>query len=416
MANTTTISKAQAVRDYFQKHPKAKTQEVVKALAEQDIEVKANYVRTVKSHKKKPKRKRKPTAKGPAGKRPYLGRPYPQKTLQDALQIPQLIKDKNHGNPWATKDLADALGYTNLRTLAFILLTRSAQDFGLAIGTHTAEEIEIADLGRDVVYPESPQQEREAKIKAFFRVDIFEKVYKHYGGSSFPERKYLSGTLEKNFGLKPDLHDEFVRLFKANCKYLGIQEGLEKTGFQPEHPPEAEGEVRVVGKAEGKFERTAFVIMPFSEKGATGRSKGFFNELLETLITPAANDAGFSVKTAEQKGSDIIQSTIIEKLLQADLVIADLTDHNPNVLFELGIRIARDLPVALISAEGTDRVFDVDNMMRVLHYNSNLWTTTVKTDLPRLRDHIKAAWDNRETYPSYMRILTRTGSIPGTQY
>jgi len=47
------------------------------------------------------------------------------------------------------------------------------------------------------------------------------------------------------------------------------------------------------------------------------------------------------------------------------LVIADITDHNPNVLFELGIRIAKDLPVALIKAEGTGPIFDVDNMMRV---------------------------------------------------
>jgi hypothetical protein len=55
----------------------------------------------------------------------------------------------------------------------------------------------------------------------------------------------------------------------------------------------------------------------------------------------------------------------VNDLLEADLVIADLTDHNPNVLFELGLRMAEDKPVALIKAIGTGKVFDVDNMLRV---------------------------------------------------
>jgi hypothetical protein len=38
--------------------------------------------------------------------------------------------------------------------------------------------------------------------------------------------------------------------------------------------------------------------------------------------------------SVRKQGSDVIQSTIINQLLKADLVIADLTDHNPNVLFE----------------------------------------------------------------------------------
>jgi nucleoside 2-deoxyribosyltransferase len=59
-------------------------------------------------------------------------------------------------------------------------------------------------------------------------------------------------------------------------------------------------------------------------------------------------NAGFVVETAKRQGSDVIQSTISNELLDADLVIADLTDHNPNVLFELGLRIAEEKPVALI--------------------------------------------------------------------
>ena len=165
-------------------------------------------------------------------------------------------------------------------------------------------------------------------------------------------------------------------------------------------------EIKVVGQPKGKFDRTAFVIMPFTEKGPNPRPEGYFNEVLNTLITPAGNRAGFSVETAEGSGSDIIQSTIISQLLSADLVVADLTDHNPNVLFELGIRIAKELPVALIKAVGTGMIFDVDNMMRVFTYDSTLWSSRMEADVPTLSEHIKTAWDNATTYRNYMQILT----------
>jgi hypothetical protein len=48
-----------------------------------------------------------------------------------------------------------------------------------------------------------------------------------------------------------------------------------------------------------------------------------------------------------------MQATIVNQLLDADLVIADLTENNPNVLFELGLRLSEDRPVALIRAKGT---------------------------------------------------------------
>jgi nucleoside 2-deoxyribosyltransferase len=71
----------------------------------------------------------------------------------------------------------------------------------------------------------------------------------------------------------------------------------------------------------------------------------------------------------------MIQSTIVNDLIEADLVIANLTEHNPNVMFELGVRIAQERPVVLMKAEGTGPLFDIDNMLRVFEYNPNLWQT-----------------------------------------
>jgi hypothetical protein len=94
-------------------------------------------------------------------------------------------------------------------------------------------------------------------------------------------------------------------------------------------------------------------------------------------------------------------------ILDADLCLCDLTEHNPNVLFELGMRLAHDKPVALIHAEGTPRVFDVDNVLRVLPYKKELWRTTLQKDIPEVTAHIKATWDNRDTNESYVKVLRR---------
>lgn len=110
--------------------------------------------------------------------------------------------------------------------------------------------------------------------------------------------------------------------------------------------------------------------------------------------------------TARREDSDIIHHTIINQLLNAELVIADLTDHNPNVLFELGIRLAKEKPVVLIKSKDTGPIFDVDNMMRVYPYDQNLWSTTVEADVKGLTERINGTWENQASSVSYMKILT----------
>jgi hypothetical protein len=351
----------------------------------------------------KPKKTRRPT-KGPAKK---AARPYPSKTLEEALKIPQAIREKNNGNPWAVEDVAQAAYGISKNNNKFFYLAAAARDYGLTVGTRYTDKIELAPLGREIVFAGDETTRRQKLIESFFSVDIFKRVYEHYGSANLPEREFLANTLQSEFGLDAEFHEEFAEVFEKNCKFLGIDQGLSPGLKLPEttaveHP----SDIRVVGEPKGKFDRTAFVIMPFVEKGQQPRSPGFFQEVLRSLITPAGNSAGFAVETAAQPGSDVIQSTIINQLLHAELVVADLTDHNPNVLFELGIRMAKELPVAIIKAEGTGPIFDVDNMMRVLPYSPNLWATSLATDIPRMRDHIKAAWDNRATGKNYMQILT----------
>jgi hypothetical protein len=323
--------------------------------------------------------------------------PFPRATLEHALQVPNALKDHNGGNPWAPEEIRKAIGAGAGN--AWFYLTAASRDYGLTTGTRDTEKIALADLGRDIVYAPNPDTEKDLKVRAFLNIDIFKRVLQYYQGSNLPDMKYLGNTLQREFGLHPETHEEFSRTFRENCQYLGITSGSPAAAGE-----EDEGTPETITLAEGASKLTAFVIMPFVERDQK-HSPGFFAEVLRSVITPAAQGSQFTVKTANRQGSDLIQSTIINDLLDADLVIADLTEHNPNVMFELGMRMREDKPVVLIKAQGTGRVFDVDNVLRVFEYNPNLWQTTVEKDMPNLRDFIKGAWDNRASEKTYMKLL-----------
>lgn len=359
--------------------------------------------------------KKKSTAgeKSSAEKKARVRWPFPRATLEEALKIPYAIKEHHGGNPWEPDEVRKAIG-AGTGGNAYFYLTAASRDYGLTIGTSTAEKTALTDLGRDVVYAPNSDAEKTLKVRAFLNVDIFKRVLEYYKGSNLPEMKYLGNTLQKEFSLEPETHEEFSRTFRENCQYLGITSGIPHAAGEASEPTTATRvpETITLAEAEGASKLTAFVIMPFVERDAK-HSAGFFAEVLRSLITPAAKESQFTVKTANRQGSDLIQSTIINDLIEADLVIADLTEHNPNVMFELGMRMAEDKPVVLIKAQGTGPLFDVDNMLRVFEYSPNLWQTTVQKDMPNLRDFIKGAWDNRASEKSYMKILRGAKSKAG---
>ncbi len=355
-----------------------------------------------RTRSKKSKNRKNPK-KGKADNSRKSTRPYPSEALERAIEVAQKIKI-NGGNPWPPSEIANALGLSP-KTNSFYYLTAASRDFGLTIGTRDTETISLTDLGRAIVYAPSPESEREKKIEAFNKIEIFNKVLNHYHSSSLPEMKYLGNTLESTFGLPPEHHEEFSRLFQENCRYLDISAGEPSANNSSRAPSTV-----IVGEPSKKSGFKAFVIMPFNEDKTPHRPKGFFTEVLNSLITPAAVEAKFNVGTANRQGSDVIQSTIINELLDADLVIADLTDHNPNVMVELGLRLAENKPVALIKATGTGPVFDVDNMLRVFEYDPNLWRTTVEANLSELTKHITATWENRGSDQTYIKILRKTSA------
>lgn len=85
--------------------------------------------------------------------------------------------------------------------------------------------------------------------------------------------------------------------------------------------------------------RTCFVIMPFSATATCTEDE--WTEFFETVLRPAVEEAGLNYechRSAATRGN--IVKAIIQSLNDAHVVIADLTDSNPNVFYELGVRHA----------------------------------------------------------------------------
>lgn len=80
----------------------------------------------------------------------------------------------------------------------------------------------------------------------------------------------------------------------------------------------------------------------------------------EHIITPPVTVCGYQEPArADDPDKDLIMTDIIERMFDADLVIADLTGFNPNVFYELGIRHCAQKPAIHLIKIGQSPPFDL---------------------------------------------------------
>ncbi|MCC5613362.1 hypothetical protein LC612_43475 [Nostoc sp. CHAB 5834] len=154
-------------------------------------------------------------------------------------------------------------------------------------------------------------------------------------------------------------------------------------------------------------EKTCFVIMPISDNA--DYETGHFQRVYEYIIKPACKNAGFKPTRADDvKSSNVIIIDILERILNSDMVVCDLSSKNPNVLYELGIRQAFDLPVTLIKDDITERIFDIQTF-RDVPYHSQLRIDQVDKAIKLLQESIRETFDNKgKEVNSIVELLGRT--------
>ncbi len=144
-----------------------------------------------------------------------------------------------------------------------------------------------------------------------------------------------------------------------------------------------------------------FIVRPFGVKKVIHRRDDGneeiqdydFNHVEDALIQPALQALGLSGGTTGIIFSaGEIREDMFSELLLADIVIADITVHNANVFYELGIRNAlRDKTTVLINSPGYDQTpFDIIGY-RYVSYNKDQPETAVDSLKTAIRESINSS-------------------------
>jgi len=115
-----------------------------------------------------------------------------------------------------------------------------------------------------------------------------------------------------------------------------------------------------------KKRKECFVIVPIAEtpKHTAEYWTMHFNDFLKPLIEESGK---FEARRSEPLRGDILKE-IIKCLFACPLVVADITDENPNVYWELGVRHSFKHGTVIIAEEDTEPRFDISTQ-GVLFYN-----------------------------------------------
>jgi hypothetical protein len=141
--------------------------------------------------------------------------------------------------------------------------------------------------------------------------------------------------------------------------------------------------------------KNCFVISPIGSVGTLTRknSDKVLNNLIK-LVTEQLEIATKRVDTNDKTG--IITKEILNGIISSDLIIVDLTDLNPNVMYELGISHAINKPTILMKNElndGHSLPFDTQNHNTIFYNLDSLDDVKQK-----LKNQIEGVSNDTETY------------------
>jgi hypothetical protein len=130
----------------------------------------------------------------------------------------------------------------------------------------------------------------------------------------------------------------------------------------------ADSRVEVIdgGSSEEAPKRTCFIVSPIGDEGGDVRRRS--DHLRTYIIGEALEPLGYTLLRADLTDtSGDITEQIVNQLLNADLIVADLTDHNPNVFYELALRHAFGKPFIHVIRKGERIPFDIAHQRTVFY-------------------------------------------------
>jgi hypothetical protein len=337
--------------------------------------------------------------------------PFPVVTLEEAIKIAQMIHDEYAGRPMPARFL-----YVITRSSSSSLknLLRAANQYGIVAGSSINAYISLTELGRDIVAPVSPDQRQSALLKAFLNVELFRNLAEFYAGQPLPEVEFLKNNLERQFGIRRQQIPKFIDVFMSNLEYLkafavdDIGQTVIPTfvSYQATSDDRQASSTTISTETEGvrEFLDTCFILMPFGD---------WFDKYFKEIYVPATKDAGFEPLRADGLfKAGAVMEQIWTQIQKAKVLLADLTDKNPNVFYELGLAHALRKPVVFVAGDIEDVPFDVRHLRVVIYdVREPRWAERLQSDISAYLKNTRTDPDKsipqpfRENLPGHLGFL-----------
>jgi len=163
---------------------------------------------------------------------------------------------------------------------------------------------------------------------------------------------------------------------------------------------------------------SCFIIVPIGANNSSTRRRT--DGIIEAAIKPVLAKYNFTPVPAHQiTDTGSITHGIIEHILEDRLVIADITELNPNVMYELAVRHCAAKPIITIAEEGTKLPFDIADQRTVFYINDARGIIDLQDQLDKIVNSLSSKLDSDDIdnpiYKVKKDIVIRDNIIGGAE-
>ncbi|MGD6781981.1 hypothetical protein [Sutcliffiella horikoshii] len=138
--------------------------------------------------------------------------------------------------------------------------------------------------------------------------------------------------------------------------------------------------------------KTCFIITPIGGDNTEVRRAA--EGIIDAVIQPILENLGFEVAVAHRMyRTGSITKQVLSRIINDDLVIANLSGLNPNVMYELAVRHAVRKPLVQICEKGTNLPFDINEERTIFFTNDMAGVVEIKEQFEYM---VKDAMEDKE--------------------